>query len=201
MLTMSRRFTCDLHIRRALDKFQHLDEYRNLITLVICLCFPRYTPGLVKPEIYRHLFQFTNDLRRTLSPAVCLLMGDFNAHLYDDVSNISEFDRVFRHSVASFETASGIRFPRSYQPTYISGNSSSMIDFICDFDQSVVACQVDYRTVTQHSPITFQFIVRACQGLHGLGRAASCLRVPVYHMISLTRSIMEWLVISTTYFF
>jgi hypothetical protein len=122
-----------------------------------------YTPnGTAHADFFVTLYARLQAVLETVVPAAVVLAGDFNAHLH---SPRSPRDRDFQDFHYRVTTDGLVSFPVEEQPfTFISGPTSSTIDYVFHRGLGNVSCKVlEDVSVAQHKPllVNFEFAVAA----------------------------------------
>ncbi len=116
-----------------------------------------YAPnGSSHTDFYVRVYAQLQALLETVLPTIAIVAGDFNGHLYNPTS---PRDRDFTDFCSFLESDSLAAFPTSELPyTYVSGDTSSTIDYVFHRGLRSVNCAVrDDISVAQHKPLVIDF--------------------------------------------
>ncbi len=105
-------------------------------------------------DFYRELRTQISALVELFVPTVTIVAGDFNAHLFRPTK---DYDREFVALAQYWESESFSRWPTSERPfSFVSGKSSTTIDYSFFRGVRVTACAVAPLFIAQHRPIMAQ---------------------------------------------
>ncbi len=125
-------------------------------SLLVCTVYAPLSSTPSHTEFYVKLFAQLQAIVETVLPAAVFVAGDFNAHRFRPSSRR---DRDFIEFCSMMAADEFQCFPNCEEPfTYVSGTTSSTIDYILHRGLGDVRCRVDDNTmVAQHRPLFVDF--------------------------------------------
>jgi hypothetical protein len=123
--------------------------------VLLCNVYAPLSSRTTEKDFYRQLAVQVAALTEIHVPAVSVVAGDFNAHLFRPVK---AYDRKFVWLVEQWKSEAFVYGPAQERPfSYVSGNTATTIDYAFFRGAKDVSCHIGPLFIAQHRPVLATF--------------------------------------------